>query len=83
MTDPGPLYQMPPDKWGDDPADLDGNMVWYQAGGRPQRDQPRPPRQPRCRAYLHTTRPDNGVPVVFVPGDTLPAWAQGLTQTNT
>jgi hypothetical protein len=77
------LYEMPLNKWGDDPADIGDPPVWYQAGGRPQRDQPRPPRPQRCRAYLHTTRPDNGVPVVFVPGDTLPVWAQELTQTNT
>lgn len=82
MTDPGPLYQMPLDKWGDDASDLFGSMVWYQAGGRPVRDQPRPPRQPRCRAYLHTDTPD-GVPVTFIPGDSLPAWAQDQLQTST
>lgn len=25
--------------------------------------------------YLHTAHPDTGVPVVFVPGEALPAWA--------
>lgn len=72
MTDPGPLYQMPPDRWGDDP--FEDSPVWYQAGGRPLRNAPRPPRPRRALVYVNTTRPD-GTPVVFAPGDVLPDWA--------
>lgn len=28
-----------------------------------------------CTDYLHTTHPDTGLDVVFVPGETLPDWA--------
>ncbi|MDO8338433.1 MAG: hypothetical protein Q7T15_09300 [Microcella sp.] len=32
--------------------------------------------QPRIAAdYVHTKHPDTGLQVVFVPGETLPAWA--------
>ncbi len=33
-----------------------------------------------CTDYLHTTHPETGVEVVFVPGEALPEWALAVQQ---
>lgn len=46
----------------------DADLAAQEAGS----DRVLPPRI--ARGYVHTTHPDTGLVVVFVPGEALPAW---------